>query len=288
MDADRIPVSELTAAGTYMVSELPWWIMGMMVTLVVGIAVSGVALVRTGQGRWSWRRLVAEESGVATIEFTMIIPIMLFMILLLTQATHYMAGHIFLRYASFAASRVAAVQIPRDLQGEPLNSINAGPGSVKFDAIHASASYALAPISGERNSNGQGVDGGALVSGLSSLYGALGHDTPNWVNRLAEARVNYAADHTEIEILRYEVVDNLAFLTNVNDEGFHQFGPKSPVGVRVKHRINLGISYVSWIFADDKHSDGDGHYAEGVSVCMLPIEGIHPGLPPAPEIPRRN
>ena len=52
-------------------------------------------------------RALAAEGGTATLEFCMVIPIVLFLILLLVQSTLLMVGNQFVHYAAFAATRSA-------------------------------------------------------------------------------------------------------------------------------------------------------------------------------------
>ena len=68
-------------------------------------------LARLGR---SQRRPSGPSQGTATIEFALVMPIMLFLILLLAQTTFVMAGNLFVHYAAFAATRSAIVYIPAD------------------------------------------------------------------------------------------------------------------------------------------------------------------------------
>lgn len=229
------------------------------------------------------------ERGVATIEFALVMPVVLFLILILAQTAVLMASQFFVHYASFAATRVAIVQIPRDLSpvgGEEHNVISPRRGSPKFDAITRAAQIAVMPVSGRDESSD--VDELAFAAALESHFTELGKTTPRWVQTLAGERMAYAVEHTEIELLIDSGVDDGEDLEPILWS--HTYEPRETVIVNVAHRLNLAVPYVRAIFADGYHQTlhGETAYAEVSATSALPLAGVDPALPVEPSLPRRD
>ena len=234
------------------------------------------------------RRALRAESGVATVEFCMVLPILMFLILLLVQSTLLMVGNQYVHYAAFAATRSAIVYIPQDysLNGEPCNEIIPEEGFPKFDAIRASAYLAVAPVCGRLEDSSEELRAEQYADGLRDYFTHYGRDVPRWVDTLAADRLRYAAENTEVTILLTDVVDDsvefddTALLT-------HTFGPREPITVLVEHKLNLSVPYVRALFADGD-LDGGGRYALVTAQYTLTNEGVNPYLPDRPEIPREE
>ena len=231
-------------------------------------------------------RALRAEQGVATIEFCMVLPIVLFLVLLLVQSTLLMVGNQYVHYAAFAATRSAIVYIPQDdsLDGEPRNEIIPEPGFAKFDAIRAAAYLAVAPVCGRLENSSDALQAEQYADGLRDYFGYYGKQTPRWVDTLAADRLRYAAENTEVTILITDVIgDTVSF----DDSSViaHTFGPREPITVRIEHKLNLSVPYVGAIFADGD-LDGGGRYALVTAQYTLTNEGVDPDLPDPPQIPR--
>ena len=231
---------------------------------------------------------LSRRQGTATIEFALVAPIGVFFTLLLAQTTFVMAGNVIVHYAAFSATRSAIVQIPFDgiLEGEPSNSITCARGKPKFEAIRQAAVFCLIPVAG-RSEEGN-IPSTAFVSGLEAYFAKYGRRTPNWVGSQMAWRYRYADLNTEVRLMRTTVQSptQMSFEPLV---GTHRFGPVEPITVHVAHRFNLALPYVSWIFADGRHTShfwGTGRFTEIEAQYTLTNEGISRALPPLPSVPR--
>ncbi|MCC6682587.1 MAG: pilus assembly protein [Phycisphaeraceae bacterium] len=234
------------------------------------------------------------NQGMATIEFALVMPVVLFLMLVLIQTMLLMAGQLFVHYAAYAATRAAIVQIPLDLsqRGEPINVISIGSSSGKFGAIERAAVLAVMPVCGRDDaSGGSQVDGEEFASALRQHYEMLGETTPRWVDTLAAERYCYAAEHTRIDLIELITdADGSSVQMRTLTGGTHSFGMKDPVAVRVEHRFNLSVPYVRAIFADAKMptKHGETAYTNITALQMLTLEGVDPAMPMEPTLPRRD
>jgi hypothetical protein len=224
---------------------------------------------------------VSSESGSATLEFVLIIPMLLFCTLTLAQTTMVMGGNIFVHYAAFAATRSAITTIPLDYSdvSEPRNYLVLPDGS-KSQRIRQAAVFALLPVAG-RTSDSSTSESQLLVEGFKSYYNDLGQEPPAWIDNFLAERLAYANAHTGITFSRAvtESVDDLVMLPL--EEGVHQFGPREPITVQVEHQLNLAVPYVWPLFADStaaRHTQVKAYYT-------LNNEGIDIELPPSPRRP---
>jgi len=229
------------------------------------------------------------EIAAATIEFVLVMPIVLFLILVLIQTALLMAGQLYVHYAAFAATRAAIVQITRDLpdNGEPANWIDPMAGSVKFDAIRHAAWLGVMPVSGRDDTDE--IDASEFADALREHFESLGQTAPRWVDTLVADRLGYAAEFTEIELFGVRNVSDTVVYDPVN-VGPYRLGAKDAVAVRLVHRFNLSVPYVRGIFADDYHETkfGRSAYTEVAALYVLNLEGVSADLPDEPSLPRRD
>ncbi|QNN21573.1 pilus assembly protein [Planctomycetales bacterium ZRK34] len=238
-------------------------------------------------GRADRRRdLLRDTDGTATIEFALVLPILLFVILALAQTTMLMGGNLFVHYAATAAARSAIVQIPYDYLDEPANNYYGSPGTPKYDAIQRSAAFALMPVaSGPPDSAGASTASAGFVDGLNQFYAAYGAQTPVWVTNLAAQRLEYALQTTHISLFRPTVQPNNTVYFEPLEGAIVE--PKDPIRVRVEHELNLGVPYANRLFDDGEQPDGVGRYCLIVATATLTNEGILDEMPPLPAIPRQ-
>jgi len=238
-----------------------------------------------------WLRCaLRHESGTATVEFCMVFPIIMFLVLILVQVTLLMVGIQFVNYAAFAATRSAIVYIPDDYSadGEKPNVINPVQGSPKYDAIRASAYLALVPVSGRLKDSSEPLRADAFVAALHDHFASYGQDSPKWIDTLAADRLRYAAANTTVQVMQTVVDDQDVDYFPITPDEEYEFGPREAITVRVTHRLNLSVPYVRGIFDDGELPDGRGKYTEVSAQYTLTNEGVNPDLPDPPEVPRRG
>lgn len=254
----------------------------------------------TARGTRFWRkarRLVfgpalrfgKDQRGVATVEFVLAFPVLLFLVLMLLQTAMLMVGRAYVHYAAFAATRAAVSQIPADLGvsgGEPRNVVVTGLASPKYEAILRAAVVAVTPVSGRSNDATSLVDVEETRSGLEDYLRNAGMRRPNWVDRLFSDRLRYAAEHTQIDLWTLSE-DGESFI-ELSDNAVHEFGPLDAVTVRVEHDLALSVPYVWRVFADAPREETYGGYATLSARYTLCIDGIDPSLPTTPSLPRAD
>jgi hypothetical protein len=267
-----------------------WLVLGLL--SLAGLIAGGWLLARlhprpAGVSLWQHLRQT-RESGVATVEFVLVFPIVMFLALLLLQSTLAMVGNAMVNYAAFTATRAAIVWVPHDTVNlfEPRNTIIPAEGNAKFDRIRAAAVFAVVPISGRLDSSDYPADD--FRDGIEDLYSQSGRTPPNWVDTMAAQRVHYAAENTQITLLETQVLGDEVRFDEITGSAQHEFGPRDAISVRVDHRLNLAVPYVRGIFADGEHTtaDGPGGYTNVRAQYTLTNEGIDTNLPPLPDLPR--
>jgi TadE-like protein len=240
---------------------------------------------RLGPSADRLRCAVRGESGTATVEFCMVFPIVMFLVLILLQVTLLMVGNHFVHYAAFAATRSAITYIPADFSGEgggAPNTFQPVKGSRKYDAIRASAIFALVPVSGRLESNSE-VSTGKFVSGLKDHFASYSQDAPKWIDSLAADRLRYAAANTSVEVMETVVTGQDVDFFPITSGEYYDFGPREAITVRVTHKLNLSVPYVRVFFAD---AGSGSKYTEVTAQYTLTNEGVGTELPAKPELPR--
>ncbi|NJL31642.1 MAG: pilus assembly protein [Phycisphaerales bacterium] len=149
---------------------LAWLLLLIPLTAVLVKLVLQLASQRRQAGRGREHQLHQNERGTAMIEFALVLPILLFMMLLLAQVTLLAAGNLHVHYAGYTATRTAIVQIPLDQSasgGSGPNVIRTSENDSKFSMIQRAGALACLPISG-RESGGD-VDAQPLLQGFAGL-----------------------------------------------------------------------------------------------------------------------
>jgi len=230
------------------------------------------------------RALGADAAGTTTIEFAMLLPILLFIALSLAQVTFLMGGNIFVHYSAYAAARSAVVQIPAEYPDLPANHYVKADGSSKYDAIRRTAALALIPAAGEGDGPyPSNVNAAPIVAALAAHYTAQGMTPPRWIEAFMAERINYAVTNTDVDLFVPEVVDSVTVIPReVTGEKLNQ---RDPITVRVTHRLDLPIPYANRIFADGVQGDGLGRYTIIQASATLVNHGITPEMH-EPELPR--
>ena len=266
-----------------------------LVCMVIALVSAAVVLllvracVRLGRRRVG-RRLLTDRGGTATIEFALMLPLLMYMLLLLAQSMLLTGGNIFVHYAAFAAARSAIVQIPSETEDDGANALTHAAGFDKYDSIHRAAAYALVPVAGRADSADTTQLGDAFVLGLQQLHREQELTEPNWIESFAARRLAYAMEQTQVQVLLTSVEtkggERRVVLEELIDGESHTFGAKDPITVRVRHLFNLPVPYANLIFADGQIDNSPSRYTRISAASTLTNEGTLDWLPPAPEIER--
>lgn len=237
------------------------------------------------------RSLHRDRRGVATVEFTLAFPVLLFLVLVLLQTAMVMVGRAYVHYAAFAATRAAISQVPADLSGqggEGPNAIVISNASPKLQAIQRAAAVAIAPVSGRNEDDHPLFAADAARDALSGYLADAGIAEGNWVDRSYAQRLRYAAHHTRVwlQVLPPGFDEESTAFVSIPDGAEYTFGPLETVTVRVEHDLAISVPYVWRIFADGDRDDAAGGFATLTSRATLHNEGIDPRLPEEPPLPR--
>lgn len=232
-------------------------------------------------------RLNRDESAVATVEFALVFPVLLAFSLILAQSGMLMAGNVYVHYAANAASRSASLQVPRQLVsvgGEPKNFVVHSTRWPKLEAIEHAAIVAVVPASGRLEAPATRYDG--VPEALAAYFARSGVEAPAWIDSSVAEKFRYAAEHTRVELAR---VRGDGELEAVREGATVRFGPREPIGVRVYHRLHLGVPYASFFFHDGTHTTANGEtaYAEVIGRAVAINRGVNDALPREPRIPRQ-
>lgn len=276
-----------------------WWHAGIAVASIVVICLAFRAVLVFGRASRRRHGLASDNEGTATIEFTLVMPFLLFASLLLAQTTLLMVGNVFVHYAAFAATRAAIVLIPTNVDNEPAHTLVNTSGESKYNRIRRAACFALVPVSGYMAQGSANADD--LATALGAHYTSMGATPPAWIdNRLAD-QCRYADRATDISVLRtvfsLQQPGEVAF-EDLPAGASYVFGPKEPITVRVTHRLYLAIPYIGSLFADGRvdgaesstgtlgNPGSSARYTLVSAQYTLVNEGVSPELPPAPQLPR--
>lgn len=275
------------------------WLLGFAVLCLAVLLYLGHRLraVSIRARRVSVRQRLADDSGVAMIEFVLVTPILLIVMLLLIQTMLVFTGLFYVQYSAFAAARTAIVQIPT-ASSEAINEFYPSSSSVKYEAIRSAAVLGVMPVSGREG--GSSVASSELVSGIGEVFAAQGRGEPAWVDEMLGERLNYAVNHTEIALERVFPGEGTQTVRFEPVEDYTIFSPKEAIAVRVRHEFALSVPLASRVFSAvgesgtyspagrNSESPGPpGLWTLIESRAILTNEGIDRRLPEAPPVPRR-
>ena len=200
------------------------------------LAMLGRAMWRIGRGR----RLGSQE-GVALLEFAMVLPFALMIVLVMAQSSLLMGGNLCVHYASYCAARSAAVTVPAYFgDSEPANVVGDPADSRKLARIRDAAAWAVMPIScaGPVCPASQ-ADLRTLRGGVTRFLGW----TPLWMDERIARRLQYSQEYydpgepyrcTEVEL--------------ANPAEAPAYGAHEDLAVTVRHVFYLSVPYAGWLF----------------------------------------
>ena len=253
----------------YASAVLPW----LVLLLVLGVVECRlvVALFRARVRPVPAGRAVG---GTAVIEFAMLFPIAVMVLMIMVQLALLMQGNLLVNYAAYAAARSAVVQIPEEYPGEGRNEL--APAGWKMERIRRAAVLALTPVSGRIPPETAGLN---IQADLRTLYEQSGETPRAGLARAFAEKFTYADRHTRI----VEVGP---------PQGQGVFTSRQPVEVTIEHDLVLGVPFARAIFADGSFRDAEGntHYYTTVEACYkLTNEGprLEPEEPYCPQPPPR-
>jgi hypothetical protein len=184
------------------------------------------------------------EEAATTLEFTLVFPIFLMIILTIWQLLLLVNATQIMSYAAFSATRSAIVVVPLELPGEEANMVATPESSEKVKMIRRAAALACTPISppiGEwfKSAGVLGIPslsiGFSDAGDLATLLVLL--DQANLNGSRALQKALYAQQFTDIEI-------------DGKGRG-NVFAPDSPLTVTVRHKFFLNVPYANRLFRDD-------------------------------------
>ncbi len=258
------------------------WIFVLALLLVMTLG----SLTRLAPQRRNLKKLLGNDDGTAMMEFALVLPFLLFMMLLLAQVTLISAGNVQVHYAGYAATRTAVTQIPQDhsaRSGSAANVITAAESDAKYDMIHRAGALACVPISGR--ATGGSVNTEAYLQGLRDYFASLNRAAEPWVAEPLKDRVRYAFNHTFISVGTTRINgDGTVSFVALSDGESHTFAPREPMTVRLQHELDLAVPYVRAFFADGSHESG--RFAIVVAQYTLINEGDPTELPEEPILQR--
>ena len=242
---------------------------GVTILSAVVLVLLLVAMWRGGHAARSAGAAQRGQDGTAMIEFAMVFPIALMMVLLMVQGTLLMAGNLCIHYAAFCAARAAATSVPLDYSpNEAPNVVDLGnpDGSAKLRRMKMSAVYATMPVScGAETLPDVDI---VLKQSLRDYFTRINQSTPHWVESMIGRKWGYAEAHTTID------------LAPPIDAVRPVYGPSEDLSVRVTHEFYLAVPYARRIFSMGNDGltvnvGGGTDFATRIrAFCRLPNEGV--------------
>lgn len=247
--------------GSLALSIGPW--------LLVAAALAVLVARFSGRLRAAWEpttmeareTLVHGENGRSAIEFLLLLPIVLSILLLILEVALMVQAKLVVNYAAFCAVRSAIVWIPADAPGgEARNHIDrTDPSSDKMQKIWRAAAFACVSISPHYSSSlvaRTGISDASddqkdAVERIAAFFPSDGDGNvaDSFRNRLA---YGFDSANTTIEIIAE---------SGSHDQNAGDYGDHDPVTVRVTHRFYLGIPLANRLMgASFAAGPGSGFY----------------------------
>lgn len=271
-----VAVAGVCAAWAIAASGSGWVSRGLRsrTALVAGAALLGslVALYVLAGAMWQLARRrrcgrPGGQAGNAAIEFALLLPVALMIVLIMIQSALLMTANLAVHHAGYSAVRAAVVWVPEKLSGtyedEPRNVVGYPDTSEKLRRIKTAAVYRLLAIS----ASDKGAAGGAsdvLQEGLKRFYQLSGENVPAWVENALPGKFEYAWQYTEV-------------LLHPPENG-SVYGDYEELRVWLKHTVHLSVPYAARLFqlfgAARSLSAGDLIGSDVEVVYTLTNEGI--------------
>jgi hypothetical protein len=206
------------------------------------------------------RRAQRAQSGTATLEFIMAMPLILLLITLVLQYMLALHTRTIVNYAAFSAARSAAVWLPRESEAPPLGEELMGQGTEGAVRVHHAAALPCTAISPADQGLGLIPGGSFGLMGLPAALSALGQ--PRQLLKHLGA-LGYANAATTVELQTED-------LTSRSHARFRC------VVATVRYTSWLMIPIASNLLGHDPPPPGVhapyGHYTVVTSRYVLPLE----------------
>ena len=233
---------------------------------VAGIVVLGSVMWHAGAAGRAKRR-GSGEAGTVILEFTICLPFMLMLTLLLVQASMLMGGNICVHNAAFLAARAAIVQVPSYRgENEPWNVLETPTRSGKYVEITAAGVWGVMPVS-YGGTDIDEEDTQVLSSALANFITFYGGHRPGWVDGYLGRKLYYALVNTSVYVL--PPTDGL------------MYGKQEDITVKLSHKFYMAVPFVAKLFralGDDDVRDlnaPSGEYAMMIrATSTLTNEGV--------------
>jgi len=213
-----------------------------LVSIVLLYLLMGV-LWRVGRPR----RRPAGDAGTAAIEFVLVFPVAMVIVMVMIQSMLLVTQNILVHYSAYIAARAAVVWVPEKVSYvETRNVVADADSSGKIDHIRKAAVWALTPAGAAKAGAGGAVGGddtAAQEAAYRRLFSLYGRQPPNWITRMYPNMHDYAHDYTDV-MLRPPAADGV-------------YGDHEALTVTVRHTMFLSVPYVNRLFADKDLPEGD-------------------------------
>lgn len=243
-------------------SRLTLYAGGILLACVVVLYVLVGAAWRLGRAQRESQANSA-DAGTAAIEFALLFPIALMIVLVMIQSSLLVAGNLAVHHAAYVAARSAVVWVPENLSyGESRNVVGNPGGSAKLHRIHSAAVYAVMPVSaGRPDLGGQAENAVVIREGLRRFHELHNIPVPNWINTMLTGKYQYAWSHTDVSL--QPPADGNAY------------GDHETLRVQVRHTLYLSVPYAGWIFGEPLGESGNNYYGTEVDAsCALTNQGV--------------
>jgi Flp pilus assembly protein TadG len=249
-----------------------------LLALVV-LTVLTFRLLRVAFRRRRGEALPDAQAGVSALEFTLLLPVLLSLLLMILQVALIVQAKFVVNYAAFCAVRAAIVTIPASARSarsgrvEPHNYVALNDlASPKQRRIQQAAALALTSISPAWSANlardtGTGPDATALarLGEAAAVITALGGGQDIAPQLLARASYAYDRQNTKVEIIAQGA-----------QRGGH-FREHDEITVRVTFRYFLTVPFASRVFGKpywgSRFAGSPGRYLEITEQYTLLNEG---------------
>ena len=173
------------------------------------------------------------QDGSAAVEFALVLPIAITVVLLMIQAMLMVTGVLVIHHAAYTAVRAATVWVPEKLYNEPRNVVEEAGASAKLARIKTAAVFKLLPISASEGvqSGYGGGDVAWLQEGLRGFYSYYGQKPPAWIQHKIPGKWDYAWRNTEVALYP--------------PENGAVYGDHEELRLWLKHTQHLGVPYAS-------------------------------------------
>ncbi len=227
------------------------------------------AMWRLGRQR---RQQMPSDAGTASIEFVLVFPVALAIVLVMIQSMLLVTNNLFVHYSAYIGARAAVVWVPeRVTYVEDRNRVSSPDSSVKMQHIYHAAVWALTPA-GASKEDAAGSGMAPLTSepqeeAYRRVFAIYGEDSPGWITRMMPHMYAYAQEQTEVTL------DPPAS----ND----MYGDTEDLTVTVRHIVYLGVPYVGRAFAlggSARRLPNDDYGTEVVASYTLTNQGVEDNI----------